>query len=286
MKKIAFAFEGGGPKGAFHAGAVSALHEAGIKPDILTGISVGAINAAYYAQALDIVGLRGIWDASSDDVFKGWMFGYLQGIFKGSLKDSSPMRRRLEQELDLSKIRTSGLKLRVGAVSINSGEYELWDESSEDLIDGIMASAAHPVFLPYVKARDQIWTDGGVRHVTPLRSAVRAGADEVWLIRSGTGALGRFENMKPNLVQRTIREFEIILNEAHRDDLRMCEWINTAVRAGAPEAKDHREITIHSVVPSKPLEVDLTSFTRAQMAKLLAQGHRDGLAALEHARRP
>ncbi len=275
MKTIAFAYEGGGPKGAHQAGATKALHEAGIRPTILSGISIGAINAAYYAQDFDIKGLENVWCASHKDVFKNWTVGYLQGFFKGSLKSASPLRKRLELELDLEKIRHSGIKLRIGAVSLTYGDYKLWKEFDPDLIDGIMASAAHPVFLPYVDARGEHWTDGGVRHLTPLRSAIRAGADEVWVFRSGSGKLSPWMVEKPNLVQRTIREFEIILNEAHQDDMKMCHVINAGVEAGAPSLADKRYIDLNLITPSKPLEVDLLDFTEDQMKGLFNQGYRD-----------
>ena len=38
--------QGGGALGAYQAGAYEALHEAGIRPEWIAGISIGAINAA------------------------------------------------------------------------------------------------------------------------------------------------------------------------------------------------------------------------------------------------
>ena len=41
--------QGGGALGAYQAGVYQALHEAGIEPDWVTGVSIGAINAAIIA---------------------------------------------------------------------------------------------------------------------------------------------------------------------------------------------------------------------------------------------
>lgn len=48
--KIAFALGGGGARGIAHVGVIKALEEAGIKPNIIVGTSMGAIIGAMYAQ--------------------------------------------------------------------------------------------------------------------------------------------------------------------------------------------------------------------------------------------
>lgn len=46
---LGIAFSGGGAKGAAHCGALQALKEYGIKPDIVSGTSVGALVAVLYS---------------------------------------------------------------------------------------------------------------------------------------------------------------------------------------------------------------------------------------------
>ena len=48
-EKIALVLQGGGALGAYQAGVYEALHEAGIEPDWLSGVSIGAINSAIIA---------------------------------------------------------------------------------------------------------------------------------------------------------------------------------------------------------------------------------------------
>ena len=50
MAKIGIALSGGGIKGLCHAGALKALEESGIRPDILSGVSAGAIVGSLYAD--------------------------------------------------------------------------------------------------------------------------------------------------------------------------------------------------------------------------------------------
>ena len=46
---IGLALSGGGAKGFAHLGALQALEENGIKPDIISGTSAGAIVGAFYS---------------------------------------------------------------------------------------------------------------------------------------------------------------------------------------------------------------------------------------------
>ena len=63
--RTALALQGGGALGAYEYGAIKALYEArgpGFQPDVITGISIGAINAAILAGAPDpIPALDRVW---------------------------------------------------------------------------------------------------------------------------------------------------------------------------------------------------------------------------------
>jgi NTE family protein len=62
---IALTLQGGGALGAYQAGVFQALTEAGIEPDWVAGISIGAINAAIIAgnaPAERVAKLKGFWD--------------------------------------------------------------------------------------------------------------------------------------------------------------------------------------------------------------------------------
>ena len=62
---LALALGGGGARGALQAGALRALLEANIQPDILVGTSVGAVNATHLA-------LYGFTEASLDLLQRAW----------------------------------------------------------------------------------------------------------------------------------------------------------------------------------------------------------------------
>jgi NTE family protein len=74
----AIVLSGGGAKGDFEVGAVRFLYDSGVRPDILGGVSVGAINAAKLAEGEDpndptrgLSGLEAIWTSlrSNSDMY-------------------------------------------------------------------------------------------------------------------------------------------------------------------------------------------------------------------------
>src|SRR5215470_1203183 len=67
--RIALVLQGGGALGAYQAGVYQALHEASIEPDWVSGVSIGAINAAIIAgnpPHARLERLRTFWDRITD----------------------------------------------------------------------------------------------------------------------------------------------------------------------------------------------------------------------------
>jgi NTE family protein len=77
---IALLLQGGGALGAYQAGVYEALAEAGIHPDWVAGISIGAINAALIAgnpPERRVEKLRQFWEHITTDVFGNWPQDFL-----------------------------------------------------------------------------------------------------------------------------------------------------------------------------------------------------------------
>jgi NTE family protein len=80
--RIALVLQGGGALGACQAGVYQAMHEAGVEPDWVSGVSIGAINSAIIAgnapkhrlrrlrEFWDLITERKIWPFTPDgDIF-------------------------------------------------------------------------------------------------------------------------------------------------------------------------------------------------------------------------
>ncbi|MBV9969935.1 MAG: patatin-like phospholipase family protein [Xanthobacteraceae bacterium] len=206
--RVALVLQGGGALGAYQAGVYQALHEAEIEPDWVSGVSIGAINAALIAgnsrrRRLDrlrtfweMITERKIWHFTPDgDAFRkarnlasSWMtmmqgqpgfftprtpnpwFSLPGAQTATSYYDTAPLRETLEDLVDFSMINEKQVRFSVGAVNVLSGNFVYFDNATEIIgPEHVMASGALPPALPMVKiGTDHFW-DGGIVSNTPLQ---------------------------------------------------------------------------------------------------------------------
>jgi NTE family protein len=209
--QVALVLQGGGALGSYQLGVYEALDKARIEIDWVAGISIGAVNAAIIAGnpcERRLERLHAFWNKVSGGLpaFPFWhgdfgrevlhemsaatvaMFG-VPGFFRprllspflapsGSLDalsfyDSGPLVETLDALIDWDLLNNGPMRLSVGAVEIESGNFRFFDNRS-DCIDArhIMASGALPPGLPPVEIDGKLWWDGGIVSNTPLAHVV------------------------------------------------------------------------------------------------------------------
>ena len=206
--RIALVLQGGGALGAYQAGVYEALHEAGIEPDWVSGVSIGAINSAIIAgnpPELRLERLRAFWErvtskdiwpyAPDGDIFRKahnmtsslmtMMFGQT-GFFtpratspwfsvpgaKGatSYYDTDPLRKTLLELVDFDLINKRGTRFSVGAVNVRSGNFLYFDNHDTSIgPEHVMASGALPPAFPMTQIGTEHFWDGGIVSNTPLQ---------------------------------------------------------------------------------------------------------------------
>lgn len=135
-----------------------------------------------------------------------------------SIYTTDPLRKLIESNLDVEKLRKSGKQLRVGAVSFTTGEYRAATEDAEDIVSWIMASSAFPVFFPPVPIVGHYWTDGGVMNIVPLNDVIEAGATEIDIILASPANAGFYYGL-PGIFSQMMRNIDIMSSEVQRNDL-------------------------------------------------------------------
>jgi NTE family protein len=189
-KSLALVLGGGGARGALQVGAVKAMISAGLKPDMLVGTSIGAVNAAYLAlrgfNQESLQGLVQAWsDASIADLLpENYLWLGLRFLFNRPVSHPQTHLRDffihhgVEPDLRFGEI--EGVQLIIVSADLNSGCPVLFgDDPDECLLDALLASTALP---PWVKpiARENRWlVDGGVISNLPIEPAIRMGAEEI-----------------------------------------------------------------------------------------------------------
>ncbi|MCS7338072.1 MAG: patatin-like phospholipase family protein, partial [Verrucomicrobiae bacterium] len=201
--KRALVLGGGGARGAFQVGMLySLVIERGLDFQVIRGISVGALNAAFLAQAPSggstkdsltalqrrVIELERLWRTEikgNHSVYAERPGGVL-GLAAGadSLYSLEPLKRLLQKHLSVAALRSSGRDFKVGTVSLLTGLYQEWGPDDPAFVDKVLASASIPVVFPFVKTAQpkDVLVDGGVRNITPLSSAFDAEPDEIYVL--------------------------------------------------------------------------------------------------------
>jgi NTE family protein len=185
----AFVLGGGGVLGAAEVGMLRALFEIEVKPDLILGTSVGALNGALVARdptPAVIDRMTELWqDASTARAMSDRPFRTVRrAVSSGThLYSSAFMQARLVAEFGEITFEELAVPFQVCAASIERAA-EHWF-SSGSLVEAIMASAAVPGLLPPARVGDEHFLDGGIVNSIPLGRAIALGADRVFVLQVG-----------------------------------------------------------------------------------------------------
>ena len=169
---VAFVLSGGGNLGALQIGMIRALAERGIRPDLILGCSVGAINGAGLAEDPTPAGVGRLERLWRDLDGKQLMPPAVALARKGeAISDNAGLRRELEERLTARTFEELAVPFQCVATDV-IGVREVWFTSGP-LIEPILASAALPFVFPAVRIGNEWHGDGGVRFAAPLSPAVR-----------------------------------------------------------------------------------------------------------------
>jgi NTE family protein len=189
-KCLAFVLGGGGARGAMQVGALRALFEAGYKPDLLVGTSIGAVNAAGLA----------FWGTNQDGItaleqaYQKMEDGHLMGQPPGQLAFHALSGRPNHQasqriaDLAISMGITPGLRfdhmpharLAMIGTDLEKGKTVIYGQDlSQSVLDGLLASTAIPPWFAPVEKDDQFIIDGGILSNLPIEPALTLGATEI-----------------------------------------------------------------------------------------------------------
>lgn len=276
----ALALSGGGARIHYQAGAVQRLMgELRRSYEIITGVSAGAIAAAYLAQypvGEEVIAAEALREAThgieKQHVFKRWPLGVLQGIWKSSFYNAAPLHSTLRRLLSAERIRSSGRQLRVGAVCLESGHFQLFDEKTPDIVSAVLASAAFPSVLQPVKLQGNLWFDGGVRVETPISAAIRAGADEVDIVLSSPLAYeAKQAGSSLDAFGIAMRAIDFMSSEITEKDLKLARCTNVLVANGASRK---RIVKFNVIRPLADLG-DTFDFSYERGMDMFEQGYKD-----------
>lgn len=264
----AVVLSGGGSLGAAQVGALRALVEGGVRPDLLVGCSVGALNAAFVAMdpsAERVAELERIWRGlGTRDVFgpsRRLAGQVLQMAVRREdhLYDPTALRSLVRRWVPLDDLSGTAVPCHVVTTDLLTGQPCWW--SAGDPVDVLTASACLPAVFPPVPLEGGLHVDGGVTRPVPVRRALDLGASRVWVVDVTGGSLGRRDS-RMNALDVLLLSFAISRSHLDREPL--------------PSRPDQRVVRLPRLDAG---QVEMRDFS--QTARLVDLGYAAGLDALE-----
>ncbi len=185
---VAFVLGGGGVLGATQVGMLRALLEAEIRPSLILGTSVGAVNGAVIAADPSETGvqkLADLWRSMTDvGMFSDTVLARAATLarHRTHLYSPAPFRRQLQAHLPQTFAELQ-IPFQCVAASIERASAHWF--TSGDLADAVLASSAVPGLLPPARIGDEHFLDGGLVHSIPVGRALALGATEIYVLHVG-----------------------------------------------------------------------------------------------------
>ncbi len=240
--RTAFVLGGGGLLGAVEVGMLQALFERDIRPDLVLGTSVGALNGLVVASdptSAAVDRLLDLWSSvgESNEVYSDRTWRQLQRAVRTGthIHSAKPLRERLDQEFGNVTFEELTVPFQCCAASIERAA-EHWFTTGP-VVPAVVASAAVPGLLPPARVDGEHYLDGGIVNSIPVGRAVELGADRVFVLQVGRVDRPLSAPRKPWEVARV--SFEIA--RRHRFVREMAELPDDVVAHVLPAAGSARD---------------------------------------------
>jgi NTE family protein len=267
---------GGGAKGAYEAGAVAALAEAGLPIRLVAGSSAGALSAAMIvagrADRLEAtwrsLTRERIYSVRAPTFFAGLLPGWLtlRALSNASsLLDPGPLRELIATSVELERIRSSPIQLVVTTTDLVRREPRVFDNQTVT-VDALVAAAAVPGLFPAVYVDGTLLVDGGLTGRAPVLEALEAAPVGRALVLLSYAP--EEHEAPPTTIRRAMEEaFETAMLHQIRRDVELARLRHPATE-------------FQILTPSAPLRLRPLEFDSDGIARALALGRADAQTCL------
>ena len=250
--------QGGGALGAFECGAIQTLEENGVRPDVISAVSIGAFNGAIVASHPGCASQRlaQFWrdlsislpsrpDSPMHETLLLWYtfwFGvpnflrprwWNAELGAGALApwwtsyyDPSDIKNLVCRYVDFDMLAESPTRLLIGAVDVQTGEQRIFDSYVDRLTpEHLLASGSLPPAMPWTTIDGHPYWDGGIVSNSPLDLVI----DRCGRISGRVFALDLFSGGRPmpsNVIDVMRRRDELVYTDRIHNDLRFEEYAN------------------------------------------------------------
>jgi NTE family protein len=257
-RPAAFVLSSGANLGAVQVGVLRALVEHGIRPDLIVGCSIGAINGAALAEDPTMAGvarLEHVWTTTDTRTLmpRPWLPPPVALMRRGeAIHSRAGLHRLLDRVLTATCFSDLDTPLHCVATDVHAGA-EAWFHEGP-LIEALLASSAMPAMFPSVVIDGRRYLDGAVVNDVPVRRAVELGARTLYVLEVGPLSRAWSESSRP--LGTAIEAY----------------WIARRYRFQRELDALPPEVEVHLMPHGDPPRLRVNDFTRS--AELIAAAHR------------
>lgn len=211
--RLGVALSGGGARGVAHAGALKALEEAGLKPDIISGVSAGSVVAVLYAAGASPDAIKNMFQGVNFSDFTKFAPG------SGGLFSMEPFRKYISRALrQFPRIEDLPMPVYIGVTNFDEGVPEVF--SSGNLSMSVVASCSIPIVFPPVIINGVRYVDGGVLRNLPAWT-IRKKCHK--LIGINVSPAGKADHTANTLVANAMRAYTLLAKSNMEYDKELCD---------------------------------------------------------------
>ncbi len=212
--RLGVALSGGGARGFAHVGALYAMEELGVKPDIIAGVSAGSIAASLYCSGLSPLEIMKLFFTQKFSDFAEISVPK-DGFFK-----MNGFKAFLKKNLKVEMMEDCPIPLVICATDLDNCTPVQWREGP--ITEKVMASCAMPIIFKPVKIDGKHYVDGGVLHNLPSW-ALRDECD--YLIGVNVSPVSKQKTYSGTIIDVALRTYHLMARTNAVGDMNMCDLV-------------------------------------------------------------
>ena len=251
--RVALVLGSGGPRGFAHIGALKALEDAGVRPDLIIGSSVGSMVGALYAAGMSARDLERLaYDMNMLDFFE-------TPFLWGGVASGRAVQDYVNEQVKDKPIESLAIPFVAAATRLRDGQLVLFNRGDTGL--AVRASGASPGQFEPVKVGGDLYVDADEASPVPIRAARRLGAQVVIAVDVSAYLADTPPGVPKEWVVKDERRSRQVADEAREADVLVHP--NIGYYAGHSEAYRRNVIAIAERVTREKLPEILAALSRA-----------------------
>lgn len=229
--KLGVALSGGGARGFAHAGALMAIEEAGLKPDIVAGVSAGSVVAILYAAGIKPIEIPQLFNNAGMSDFTTLSLG------QGGILSAEKFKKFIMRAIgDYTRLEDLPMPVYIGVTDFDRGVATEFHRGP--IGDVMLASCSIPIVFRPVNIDGVNYVDGGVLRNHPA-----------WIIRDkcdnliGVNVSPLNQRANPSsLLDVAMRTYNLMAKANQNADMNLCD-----ISVSTPEIAHYKVFNLKNI---------------------------------------